>query len=123
MSRFTGVRLAVLVALGPGLCLAQGFPDASTEPPAAELRKLLSDKAFDIKTARGAAWRIQIRDNGSFDITVGAFEDAGEWTTEDGKWCTRPRKGQPACNEMRVAGGSLYMKRDNGEIVQFLPRP
>lgn len=99
---------------------AQDFPQGSIAPGAAELRQLIAGKVFSVKTAT-STWRLQINDNGYFYINVGNFSDSGTWTAEDGKWCTTPQKGKPSCNEMRTSGGSLLMKRDNGEVVSFLP--
>ena len=33
----------------------------------------------------------------------------------------QPQKTKAACNDMRLAGDALYMKRDSGEIVKFEP--
>ncbi len=97
---------------------AQDFPNGSTTPTATELRQLISGKVFSVKTNTNT-WRLQIDDNGYFYINVGSFADSGSWTTEDGKWCTKPLKGSASCNEMKLSGGALLMKRDNGEIVRF----
>jgi hypothetical protein len=100
---------------------AQDFPEGSTAPNATELRTLISGKVFSVKTS-ASTWRMQINDNGYFYINVGNFADSGTWTVEDGRWCTKPQKSNASCNEMRISGGSLLMKRDSGEIVQFSPQ-
>lgn len=102
---------------------AQDFPEGAKAPNAAELKALMVDKVFDVKTARGA-WRYEVKSNGYFFLNIAAnnYSDSGEWRTEDGRFCTKPQKTAASCNEMRVVGSGLFMKRDNGEIVQFTPR-
>ena len=98
---------------------AQGFPEGSATPTADELRKLIVGKVFSVRTASGTVWRLQINENGYFFINVPPnYADSGPFTVEDGKWCTKPQRGNASCNEMRTAGGALYMKRDNGEVVR-----
>jgi len=100
---------------------AQDFPEGSTAPNAAELKPLIAGKVFSVKTST-STWRLQINDNGYFFINIGSFSDTGTWTVEDGKWCSKPKKSNASCNEMRLSGGSLFMKRDSGEIVLFSPQ-
>lgn len=100
---------------------AQEFPEGSTAPAASELRQIIAGKVFSVKTST-STWRLQINDNGYFYVNVGSFADSGTWSAEDGKWCTKPQKGNASCNEMRLAVGALLMKRDNGEIVRFAPQ-
>lgn len=116
-------RMTALVALSTlaTTASAQDFPEGSAAPTAAELRQLIAGKVFSVKTST-STWRLQINDNGYFYINVGSFADSGTWTAEDGKWCTKPEKSNASCNEMRTSSGSLLMKRDNGEIVQFSAR-
>lgn len=100
---------------------AQEFPEGSTIPSAADLKQLIASKVFSVKTAKNT-WRLQINDDGYYYLNVGNYSDSGTWTAEDGRWCTKPQKSNASCNEMRLAGGSLFMKRDNGEIVLFAPQ-
>ena len=98
-----------------------GLCEGSTAPNAAELKPLIAGKVFSVKTST-STWRLQINDNGYFFINIGSFSDTGTWTVEDGKWCSKPKKSNASCNEMRLSGGSLFMKRDSGEIVLFSPQ-
>lgn len=113
----TCIALAVAATAG----MAQEFPEGSTTPTAAELRQLIGGKVFSVKTATNT-WRLQIKDDGYFFLNIGNFADSGTWTSEDGKWCSKSQKGNLGCNEMRVSSGSLFMKRDNGEIVRLTPQ-
>jgi hypothetical protein len=121
MPRITPCIAGIALGLLASASTAQEFPDGSTAPTAAELRQLIAGKVFSVKTST-STWRLQINDNGYFFINVGNFADTGTWTAEDGRWCTKPQKGNASCNEMRLSSGSLIMKRDNGEIVRFTPQ-
>ncbi|RKE38983.1 hypothetical protein B0G76_5351 [Paraburkholderia sp. BL23I1N1] len=48
------------------------------------------------------------------------FADHGDWKAQDGKVCSKGSKIPYACNEVRIKGDDLYLKRDSGEIVQFI---
>jgi hypothetical protein len=51
------------------------------------------------------------------------FAGNGPWHTEAGKLCTELR-GQSAmgCNDVRLAGERLYLKRTSGEVIELEPR-
>ncbi|MCC6987863.1 MAG: hypothetical protein IT181_02620 [Acidobacteria bacterium] len=123
--RSTTGRLIVAAALAAagGLAQAQDFPEGSQPPPAAELKKLLADKVFDVKTSTGPPWRWEFKGNGYFFINIGNFSDTGPWTAEEGRLCTKGARISASCNDVRLAGGGLYLKRDNGQVVQLVPRP
>ena len=100
---------------------AQAFPDGAAVPNAGELRERLAGKLIHVKLANGGSWRLEYKANGYFYInTSGGFSDTGEWKVEDGKLCSKGRKIADNCNEVRLVGDALYLKRDNGEIVQFV---
>ncbi|MGF6638268.1 hypothetical protein OKW38_000155 [Paraburkholderia sp. MM5496-R1] len=48
------------------------------------------------------------------------FADHGDWKAQDAKVCSKGSKIPYACNEVRIKGDDLYLKRDSGEIVQFI---
>jgi hypothetical protein len=50
------------------------------------------------------------------------FSDDGPWHVEGSNLCSEGRRIKAACYPMRLAGGVLLMKRDNGEVVKFEPR-
>lgn len=76
---------------------------------------------FKVKTAAGGAWRLQYQAGGVFIFNAGGYSDSGKWRIEDSKLCSEPQKSPAACNEMRLAGDALYLKRDSGEIIKFEP--
>lgn len=121
VTRLTTWAAKALLAATPAL--ASAFPEGSTAPTADELRQRLVGKTFDVKLASGVGWRLEYKDNGFFFIdTTNGFRDSGPWRTEDGRLCSQGRQINPSCNEMRVSGGALLLKRDSGEIVEFKPR-
>ena len=97
------------------------FPTDAQPLTAEALQKRLSGKVFSVKTAAGAPWRLQFQGSGYYFINAGNYSDSGKWRTEQSTLCTEPQKRPAACNDMRLAGDALYLKRDSGEIVKFEP--
>src|SRR5438034_6208173 len=97
------------------------FPEEATTPTASELKERLAGRVFNVKLADGGSLRLQYTANGYFFLnTSGGFSDTGEWRTEDGKLCYTARKSKPGCNEMRVKAETIYLKRNSGEVVQYV---
>ena len=121
------MREVVVVCIGLGLsagALAQAPADfpAEAQPLSADaLQQRLSGKVFNVKTAAGASWRLQYQAGGFFYINVGSFSDSGKWRVEGSQLCSEPQKSKASCNEMRLAGDALYLKRDSGEIIKLEP--
>jgi len=61
-------------------------------------------------------------ETGHFFINVGNYADSGVRAVEDGKLCTKPQKSKAACHEMRPSAGSLLLKRDNGQLAEFVAK-
>ena len=97
------------------------FPAEAKLLTAETLRLRLAGKVFNVKTAGGAAWRLQFQADGYYFINVGNYSDSGKWRTEESGLCTEPQRRPAACNQMRLAGDALYMQRDSGEIVKYEP--
>jgi hypothetical protein len=115
--------LAALLLIPAAAALAQGtaFPDDATTPSAADIQQRLTGKAFDIKLGDGSMWHVQYGDGGAFDFKSSkGFADHGNWNAEDGKICSKGSKIPYSCNDVRMKGADLYLKRDNGEVVQFV---
>lgn len=113
---------AALVALH-GAALAQEFPQGGESMSNADIRKYVEDKVHDVKLADGTSWRLEYKSNGYFFInTSRGFNGDGQWQVEDGKLCGQLRGRERTCNEVRLLKGVMHYKRDNGEIVQFVPR-
>lgn len=118
---------AFALSLSCGAALAQSpampveFPAGAASVEPVVLLQRLSGKVFRVATAGGNVWRWQFQSNGNFFLNVGNFSDTGKWRAEGSAVCTEPQKNPASCNEMRLVGDTLYMKRDSGEIVKLEP--
>ena len=102
---------------------AQTFDETNAPPSADEIKMILAGKVFDVNIADGTSWRLQFSKNGYYYINTSAgYSDSGEWNTEDGMLCVKPRKTAAACNDARVSQGLLVLKRLSGEIVVYRPK-
>jgi hypothetical protein len=116
------VSLALAAHAQAQTSAAPDFP-ADAKPIAADmLKERLAGKVFRVATAGGAVWRWQFQSNGYFFINVGSFAESGKWRTEASAVCSEPQRSKASCNEMRLVGDGLQMKRDNGEIVKLEPQ-
>lgn len=116
-------KLLALLLIVPATAFADAaaFPDGCASPSAADIQQRLSGKAFDIKIADGSTWHVQYGNNGDYDFKSSkGFADHGNWQAEDGKVCSKGSKMPYSCNEVRMKGTDVYLKRDNGEIIQFV---
>ncbi len=106
-----------------GSAWAQGFPEGATTPSADELKQRLGSNVFSVKLADGTSWRLEFKSTGYFWVdTSSGFKGTGEWTAEDGKLCSQLRGRDRACNDVRIHQNLLTLKRDSGEIIQYVPR-
>jgi hypothetical protein len=121
--KHTSVLLALALC---GVALAQSdnskaFPDGASAATAAELQQRLADKTFNVKLGDGTSWHVEYKSSGSFVLTTSSgFSDNGQWTIEEGKICGKGRKIGSSCNEARLKDGAIFLKRDNGDVVQFV---
>ena len=130
MSRLSGpaLVLGLLVAVSlPSRAQtapqAQEFPAGAAELSAAQIRERLQGKVFDVKLADGLSWRLEYNARGHFFVDVSnGFRGKGEWTAEDGRLCGQLAGRNRSCNEMRLHQDRLHLKRDSGEIIQFVAR-
>ena len=98
------------------------FPPDAKPLPAAVLHERLAGKVFNVKPAAGSAWRLQFQAGGHYFVNLSSgYSDNGPWRVEESRLCTAPQKARASCNEMRLAGDTLYLKRDSGEVVRFEP--
>ena len=126
MRRFV-LPLLVATTTAAGMAVAQtaptAFPDGAAVLASDDLTKALADKVFHVQPASGAPWRLQYNANGYWYINVGTFADSGKWTVKDSTVCGEgARQIKPSCNELRAKDGTLYLKRDSGEVVKLEPR-
>jgi hypothetical protein len=120
------IAFALLAATAGALAQAPvapaEFPTDAKSLPAEMLQQRIAGKSFGVKPAKGAAWKLQYEAGGSFTLkTASGYEDTGKWRVEGSQLCTEPSKTRAACNDMRLVGDALFMKRDSGEIVKFEP--
>ena len=117
------IRKILALAIGVATSsVATAFPDGATKPSAQEIAEHVKDKVFSAALADGSSWRIQYRGAVIYiDVSTG-FKAFGEWRTEDGSICTTFRGSNPSCNEVRFQGGSMYLKRASGEVLQYVIR-
>ncbi len=123
--------IACAALLGGVLTTAQS--QAPAPPPAGDflpdakilsaeaLQQRLTGNTFHVERADGNHWRLQYQGSGYYFInTSRGYNDSGKWRVEGSKVCTEPQKTAASCNETRLLGESLYIKREvNGEIIKL----
>ena len=109
--------LATACASGPPP--ATEFPAGAKAPSAAEVTNLLRGKSF---VAGGVRTDYAKEGNGA-TVYISGQSDAGTWRTEDGRVCLDGFRALPSvCNDVRLVGSDIYVKRSNGQVVQSVPR-
>lgn len=99
------------------------FPEGATPLSSEDLRARLNDKVMWVRQADGNAWRLEFNARGHFFVNTSAgFAGKGEWSVEDGRLCSQMVSRPRGCNEVRLHQDTLYLKRDTGEIIQYLPK-
>lgn len=99
---------------------ASEFPLDSIKPDAPALKAFLDGKVFRAKFSNGADVRSEFSSRGYLYVdAAGGFRDSGEWRTEDGKLCGHMRGLGPFCNDVRLVGQEMLLRRGNGEIVRY----
>lgn len=96
------------------------FPDGSADVAPDALKAAIAGKVFSVQPADGPQWRWQFRDNGYFFINAGSFSDSGKWSVKGSSLCTEGQKIAASCNAVREEDGTLYLKRDSGEVVKMV---
>lgn len=115
---------AVLAACASGPPPATDFPTGARAPAAAEVASLLRGKSFNLANPDGSTARVDHADDASDSLVAyfGGRSDSGTWRAEDGRVCYQFKTIPSACNDLRVAGNDVYLKRSNGQVVQLVPR-
>ena len=99
------------------------FPPDAQAVNALALQAALIGKEFHVPLADGSWWRLQFQPGGIWAITTSrGHKNDGTWRVEGSQMCSEPKKARASCNEMRLLGNQLYLKRDSGEVVKFEPR-
>lgn len=100
------------------------FPPGARAPAATEAASLLRGKSFTLANPNGSSTRVDHAADASGGVAIyfSGRSDSGTWRTEDGRVCYELKTVPSACNDMRLAGKDIYIKRDNGQVVQLVPR-
>jgi hypothetical protein len=118
-------RAAVAMGLAvlAGAAWAQvTVPEGATTPDAADVKKWFDDRTYKVRFADGTDLRLEYKANGYYWVnTSRGFNSSGTWEAKDGQVCTQLKGRDRSCNDVRMHAGSLYLKRDTGEIVRFDP--
>ncbi|WP_225783284.1 hypothetical protein [Xenophilus sp. Marseille-Q4582] len=102
---------------------ARDFPAGVRAPSASELAGLLRGKSFTFTAGNGVAVRTDYA--AEADGVTAYFSgrsDRGTWRTEDGKVCFQFKVIPSVCNDVRLAGPDMYLRRANGEVVRVTAR-
>lgn len=117
------MALLLCASLATAQAMTTTFPEGSTELTPEALHAALAGKSFRVQPEKGGEWRLQYKDSGYFFINVGShYSDSGQWSVKDSSLCSEGQKIAASCNPMRLKDGKLYLKRDNGEVVEFVPQ-
>ena len=122
LSSLIGAALLAGCASGPPP--RTDFPPGARAPSAAEAAGLLRGKSFNLTNPNGSSIRVDHAADASGGVAIyfSGRSDSGTWRTEDGRVCSELKTVPSACNDMRLAGKDIYIKRDNGQVVQLVPR-
>lgn len=117
--------LATLIGALPALghAVPVDFPEGAAELTAEALRERISGKVFDVELANGNSWRLEYRSNGYYFVNVSTgFNGSGTWKIDGNRLCNESRQTEPSCNDVRLAGDRIYIKRSSGEVIALQPR-
>lgn len=115
-----GLALSLPIFYASAQVLQREFPQNATPLADSALKEKIAGKTLAMFMADGVKWTYQFKDSGFFNMTNSAGNNsAGPWRAENGKLCTQPRNGTPFCGETRLSDDTVYMRRENGEVVKL----
>lgn len=113
---------ALLGACATPAPLGKDFAPGARAPTASELRALLRGKSYQTPTVGGGTIRVDYAaDSDRLQAFYRGRSDSGTWRAEDGRICFQFQVLPSNCNEVRLLGSELYMKRSNGDVVRVTP--
>ncbi len=113
---------ALLAACASGPPPASEFPAGAKAPSAAEVTALLKGKSFDL-SGPGGVRTDYAKEGNAITVYFSGRSDVGTWRAEDGRVCMENfRAIRGACNDVRLIGSDIYVKRSNGQVVKLSPR-
>ena len=114
---------AVLAGCAAAPPATSDFPAGARAPAAAELTTLLRGKSYNMTGARGDTIRSDHAATANeLTIFFRGRSDSGTWRAEDGRVGYQVKVVPSVCNDVRVAGTDIYLKRNSGEVVRLVPR-
>ncbi len=112
--------VAPAVASGSGE--ATEFPPDALALPAEAVTRKVSGKTFDVQFRNGTRWRLEFKGNGYLFVNASGGSTSGPWRAEESRICSQMRGSAASCNEVREQGPRLYLKRDNGDVIELKPQ-
>ncbi len=123
MSRILAILLLTVSGAASAYAMSTTFPQGSAELTPQALKSDISGKTFIVQPAQGPSWRWELKDNGYYFVNIGNFSDSGTWSVKGSSLCSAGQKvATGTCNDVRIKDGTLYLKRDNGEVVELQPK-
>ena len=112
----TPLLLAACAATAPP---ARDFPAGARVPTAAELTALLRGKTTTTQSANAGTIRADYAaDSNRLKIFARGRADTGTWRADDsGRLCFEFKTFRAACNDVRLVGPDVYIRREGGEVV------
>ena len=115
--------LLLLLLTGPGWAQSPAPAAAGAAAPitSAELQVRLSGKKYSFQGANGPV-RIQYDANGTFYLMLpNGSTRSGKWSAEEGRVCSEYKGLPKECNEVRLEGDSLQVKRSDAAWTAMVP--
>lgn len=123
-SRSSVLLLPVLVPVLLAACatttpVSKEFPAGARAPSAAELTALLRGKSYHSLASNGSTVRADYSANSdAVTIFSGGRSDNGKWRVEGSQLCLQMTNFPSSCNDVRLVGQEIYLKRANGDVVR-----
>jgi hypothetical protein len=117
------VSSAAFAQTAPPATFATEFPPGAQVLEPATATRLVAERPLTFQATGGPLLRLQYRSDGFAFVNSPGGNDSGKWRVEGTQLCVEWSRFPSSCNELRLAGDKLYVKRSvGGEVVQFLPQ-
>jgi|KBSSwiStaDraftv2_1062776.scaffolds.fasta_scaffold41034_4 hypothetical protein len=98
------------------------FPADAVALSADAVAKKVSSRTFETQLRDGTRVRLEYKGNGYVFVNAPGYANSGSWRAEESRICSHMRNAAASCNEVRELGQTLYVKRDNGEVIALNPQ-
>jgi hypothetical protein len=119
LSNSPTARVPAAVPSQPGVLTE--FPRDATPISAEALSRKISGKTFNSQISSGARLRLEYKANGYLFVNAPGYNVSGPWRAEESRICSQMRGSPASCNEVVERGPQLYLRRDNGEVMELNP--